>query len=123
MNRRTVAATRQQVTTEAAVVADLIDRARQAMTSLAEADQARVDEAVTALAWSLYKPENARELAELAVADTGLGNAPDKVAKNTRKTFGTLRDLLRVKTVGLIEEDPAKGLVIYAKPVGVVGAV
>ena len=39
----------------------------------------------------------ARELAELAVADTGLGNVADKVTKNTRKTFGTLRDLLRVK--------------------------
>ena len=44
------------------------------MTSLAGAGQARVDEAVTALAWSLYKPANARELAERAVADTGLGN-------------------------------------------------
>ena len=35
--------------------------------SFADADQARVDEAVTALAWSLYKPEHAKELAELAV--------------------------------------------------------
>ena len=48
---------------------------------------------------------------------------PDKVIKNTRKTFGTLRDLMRVKTVGVIEKIPEKGLVKYAKPVGVVGAV
>ena len=40
-----------------------------------------------------------------------------------RKTFGCLRDLMRVKTVGVIEENKAKGLVKYAKPVGVVGAV
>ncbi len=33
-----------------------------------------MDEAVTALAWSLYKPEHARELAEIAVRTTGLGN-------------------------------------------------
>ncbi|MDX1576569.1 MAG: aldehyde dehydrogenase family protein, partial [Kiloniellales bacterium] len=76
-----------------------------------------------ALAWSLYRPDRARELAELAVADTGLGNVADKVTKNTRKTFGTLRDLLRAKSVGVIEELPERGLVKYAKPVGVVGAV
>jgi sulfoacetaldehyde dehydrogenase len=82
-----------------------------------------VDEAVTALAWALYKPEHARELAVAAVHDTGLGNVPDKITKNQRKTFGTLRDLLRVKTVGVIEEDRARGIVKYAKPVGVVGAI
>ena len=41
-------------------------------------DQARIDEAVTALAWSIYKPENAETLAVLAVEDTGLGNVPSK---------------------------------------------
>jgi sulfoacetaldehyde dehydrogenase len=106
-----------------AVVDELVLRARAAMAEFAEADQARVDEAVVALAWSLYKPEHAEELATLAVADTGLGNVPDKIIKKQRKTFGTLRDLLRVKTVGVIEEDKARGIVKYAKPVGVVAAV
>jgi sulfoacetaldehyde dehydrogenase len=106
-----------------AVVDELVRRARRAMEAFADADQARTDEAVVALAWSLYKPEHARELAELAVADTGLGNVPDKVTKKQRKTFGTLRDLVRVKSVGIIEEDPARGIVKYAKPVGVVAAV
>jgi sulfoacetaldehyde dehydrogenase len=93
------------------------------MAVFAKADQARVDEAVTALAWSLYNPAHARELGELAVADTNLGNVPDKIIKKQRKTFGTLRDLLRVKTVGIIEEDQARGIVKYAKPVGVVCAI
>jgi sulfoacetaldehyde dehydrogenase len=106
-----------------AVVDELVRRARRAMEAFADADQARTDEAVVALAWSLYKPEHARELAELAVADTGLGNVPDKVTKKQRKTFGTLRDLLRVKSVGIIEEDPARGIVKYAKPVGLVAAI
>ena len=106
-----------------AIVEALIRRGRAAMDAFAAADQARVDEAVTALAWSLYKPENAEALARMAVDDTGLGNAPDKVVKNQRKTFGTLRDLMRVKSVGIIEEQPDLGLVKYAKPVGVVGAV
>lgn len=106
-----------------ALVAGLVARGRAAMVSFLSSDQARVDEAVTALAWSIYKPDNAKALAEMAVADTGLGNVPDKIVKNQRKTFGTLRDLMRVRTVGVIEEEPAKGIVKYAKPVGVVAAV
>ncbi len=106
-----------------AIVAALVRRARTAMAAFADSDQARVDEAVTAIAWSLYKPEHAEALARMAVDDTGLGNAADKVVKNRRKTFGTLRDLMRVKSVGIVEELPALGLVKYAKPVGVVGAV
>ena len=101
----------------------LVTRGRAAMRAFADADQARVDEAVTALAWSIYKPEHARELAELAVHDTGMGNVADKITKNRRKTFGTLRDLMRARTVGVIEELPDLGLVKYAKPVGVVAAV
>ncbi|HVQ82548.1 MAG: aldehyde dehydrogenase family protein [Pseudolabrys sp.] len=106
-----------------AVVDELVRRGRAAMASFAEADQARVDEAVTALAWSLYNPEHARELADLAVKDTQLGNVPDKIIKKQRKTFGTLRDLLRVKSVGIIEEDKKLGIVKYAKPIGLVCAI
>lgn len=105
------------------VIRGLVAKARAAMAEFADADQARVDEAVTALAWSIYEPGRAKELAELAVKDTGLGNVESKIMKNTRKTFGCLRDLSRVKSVGIIEEIPEKGLVKYAKPVGVVGAV
>ena len=107
---------------ETSVVTGLINRARAAMAEFEGADQARVDEAVTALAWSIYEPARAKELAETAVIDTGLGNVESKIIKNQRKTFGCLRDLMRVKTVGIIEELPEKGLVKYAKPVGVVAA-
>ena len=107
----------------AQVAAELIARGRAAMEAFDNHDQARIDEAVTALAWSIYKPENAQALAELAVEDTGLGNVSSKIIKNTRKTFGTLRDLMRVKTTGVIEELPERGMVKYAKPVGVVAAV
>ncbi len=104
-------------------VAAIVARARAAMDAYDNHDQSRVDDAVRALAWSIYKPENAQMLAELAVEDTGLGDVESKVIKNTRKTFGTLRDLLRAKTVGVILEDPERGLVKWGKPVGVVGAV
>ena len=101
----------------------LISRGRAAMHEFADASQAQLDDAATALAWSLYKPETAKELAEQAVEVTGLGNVESKITKNQRKTFGTLRDLLRVKSTGIIEEIPERGLVKYAKPVGVVAAI
>ena len=107
----------------AAPASELVRRARSAMEAYENDDQRRVDMAVRAVAWSVFKPENARMLAEMAVAETGLGNVESKITKNTRKTFGTLRDLLRAKTVGVIEECPDRGLVRYGKPVGVVGAI
>ncbi|HYE50831.1 MAG TPA: aldehyde dehydrogenase family protein [Azospirillaceae bacterium] len=116
-------ATRDAPTDERALVAALVDRARTAQRTFATATQQETDDAVTALAWALYEPGRAREIAELAVADTGLGNVADKITKKQRKTFGTLRDLLRVRTVGIIEEDKARGIVKYAKPMGVVAAV
>ncbi|MEC9368900.1 MAG: aldehyde dehydrogenase family protein [Pseudomonadota bacterium] len=100
-----------------------IQRARKAMADFLPLTQQHIDDAVTALAWSLYKPETARSLAQLAVEITGLGNVESKITKNQRKTFGTLRDLLRVKSTGVIEELPGKGIVKYAKPVGVVAAI
>ena len=109
------------------LVPDIVARARKAMAIYAKeiekSGQTRIDEAVTALAWSIYKPGNARRLAEIAVEVTGLGEVESKVIKNQRKTFGTLRDLLRVKSTGIIEELPEKGIVKYAKPVGVVAAI
>ncbi|WP_245297172.1 MULTISPECIES: aldehyde dehydrogenase family protein [Rhodomicrobium] len=107
----------------AGIIAELMQRARAAQGPFGTASQERADDAVRALAWSLYDPAHARELAELAVADTGLGNVADKIVKKQRKTFGTLRDLLRQKSVGIIEADPAKGIVKYAKPMGVIAAV
>jgi sulfoacetaldehyde dehydrogenase len=101
---------------------DVMRRARAAFASFRNVSQERADEAVRAVAWAIYRPEHARKLAELAVADTHLGNAADKIVKNQRKTFGTLRDLLRAKSVGIVEEDKAKGIVKYAKPMGVIAA-
>ncbi len=103
--------------------AQVVARARTAQQAFASASQAEVDQAVRAVAWSLYEPQRAEELAELAVQDTGLGNVADKIIKNQRKTFGTLRDLLRRTSVGIVSDEPERGLTIYAKPVGVVGAI
>ncbi|MDD9878386.1 MAG: aldehyde dehydrogenase family protein [Magnetovibrio sp.] len=123
MNQTAAAQAPQNEVDTTAVIDGLMERARAAMATFEFANQAAVDEAVTALAWSIYEPARAKELAEIAVQDTGLGNVDSKITKNTRKTFGCLRDLMRQKSVGIIEELPEKGLVKYAKPVGVVAAV
>jgi sulfoacetaldehyde dehydrogenase len=104
-------------------VAALVSRARAAQRTAEGYDQARVDELVAAAGWAILEPGRNRELAELAVLDTGIGNVEDKVRKNHRKTLGLLRDLQGAKSVGVIAEDPAKGLVEIARPVGVVCAV
>lgn len=105
----------------AAVVA-LVERARAAQRSFERYNQQQVDEVVTAVAWAIVNPEHNQTLAELAVADTGLGNVSDKISKNRRKIMGTLRDLQRAKSVGVIAEYPQQGIVEIARPVGVVGA-
>ena len=68
-------------------------RARAAQRIADGYDQARIDELVAAAGWAIIEPARNRELAELAVADTGIGNVADKIRKNHRKTLGLLRDL------------------------------
>ena len=104
-------------------IKELVAKGQQAMKSWQPLTQEKVDEAITALGWSLYNAKNARELAQMAVDITELGDVESKYIKNQRKTFGTLRDLLRVATVGIIEDNPAAGMTKYAKPVGVVAAI
>ena len=107
----------------AELVAALVARARAAQAIADGYDQARVDELVAAAAWAILEPGRNRELAELAVRDTGIGDVEDKVLKNHRKTLGLLRDLHGRKTVGVISDDPATGITEIARPVGVVCAV
>jgi sulfoacetaldehyde dehydrogenase len=109
----------------ATTVAKLIERGREAQLAIRDYTQERTNQLVTAVAWACYKSENAERLARLAIEDTGLGRYEDKVIKNQRKTFGTLRDLLDpgAISVGVMREDRELGLTLIAKPVGVVAAV
>ncbi len=56
----------------------------------------------SAAGWAIIEPTRNRALAELAVADTGIGNVEDKIRKNHRKTLGLLRDLQGATSVGVI---------------------
>ncbi len=101
----------------------LVARARVAQHHFESWSQEQVDMAVVAAGWAIMEPHRNRELAELAVADTGIGDVEDKVRKNHRKTLGLLRDLQSARSVGVISEDPARGLIEIARPVGVVCAI
>lgn len=105
-----------------AVIGELVRRARGAQRQFETWTQDQVDDAVTAVAWAACKPGHAEQLASLAVEESGLGNCADKVTKIRRKTTGTLRDLQNGKSVGVISDDPARGITEIAKPMGVVAA-
>ncbi|MEK9558926.1 MAG: aldehyde dehydrogenase family protein, partial [Alphaproteobacteria bacterium] len=76
-----------------------------------------------AVAWVLMQPERNRALAEMAVEETGLGNADDKVRKNHNKTLGLMRDIKDVTAFGHVEDDDENGLSIYYRPKGVIAAI
>jgi sulfoacetaldehyde dehydrogenase len=105
-----------------AEISTLVENARLAQTGIENYSQQETDELVTAVCWSVVQPERARRLAKSAVDEGGFGNYEDKVGKIRNRCMGTLLDMQSVKTVGIVEEIPEKGLVKIAKPVGVVAA-
>jgi len=100
----------------------LIRRARRAQEAIEGYSQQQVDDLTAAVAWSVVRQDRAEALAKLAVAEGGFGNYSDKVTKIRNRIMGTLADIANVKTVGVVEELPEKGLIKIAKPAGVVAA-
>ena len=102
----------------------VVERARAAQSRYeSEGSQERYDRAAQAAGWAIMEPTRNRLLAELAVETTGLGNVPDKIIKNHRKTLGLLRDIQGVTTFGVVRDDEETGITEIARPKGVVGAV
>tara|TARA_R110000851_G_scaffold131698_12_gene265891 strand:- start:2016 stop:3458 length:1443 start_codon:yes stop_codon:yes gene_type:complete len=107
-----------------AAVEDVMARARAAQRAYeASGSQERYDRTAEAVAWAIMEPARNHALAELSVATTGIGNVPDKITKNHRKTLGLMRDIAEAKTFGVIRDDPATGITEIARPIGVIGAV
>ena len=107
------------------------DRSRRCAISLARAsrrrrasptfDQAAIDRVVDAVAAAAER--EARSLAALAVEETGYGNVPDKTAKNLFAARTIYQYIRTLRTVGVLREDPERGLVEIACPKGVVAAI
>ncbi len=107
-----------------AEVEAIVARARTAQHAFEQGGSQRAyDLAAQAAAWAIMEPTRNRHLAELAVETTGLGNVPDKITKNHRKTLGLMRDIKQARTYGIISDDPATGITELARPIGVIGAV
>jgi sulfoacetaldehyde dehydrogenase len=99
----------------------LVARARAAMESIADYDQARVDKLCQAIGWATANEKTFTRLADMSVDESGLGDRTSRYGKRF-KIQGILRDVLRQKSMGIIEEIPEKGIVKYAKPVGVIAS-
>jgi sulfoacetaldehyde dehydrogenase len=104
---------------ETAGIASLVARARAAMLEAEPYDQADVDRLCQAVGWAGGNEETATRLASMSVDESGMGS---REPRRRAKVLGILRDALRQKSMGVIEELPEKGIVKYAKPAGVIAA-
>src|SRR5690349_708520 len=97
---------------------ELLQRARRAMCLIENYDQTRIDRLCQAIGWATANEKTFTRLAHQGVDESGLGDREGRVGKRF-KIMGILRDALRQKSMGVIEEIPEKGIVKYAKPAGV----
>src|SRR6185295_7998392 len=104
---------------EQAIARALVERARAAMAAIADYDQPTVDRLCRAVAWAGGNERTATVLANMSVDESGMGS---REPKRRAKVLGILRDALRQKSMGVIEEIPEKGIVKYAKPAGVIAS-
>src|SRR5262245_22061179 len=100
-------------------VQDALARARRAMADVDPCDQAGVDRLCRAVAWAGGNEQTAVRLAAMSVNESGMGSPEPR---RRAKVLGILRDALRQKSMGVIEELPEQGIVKYAKPAGVIAA-
>ena len=107
---------------ETASAHDLLGAPATAMAAVAHYDQATVDRLCRAVAWATANEQTFGRLTRMSVEESGMGSA-DGVPARRWKILGILRDALRTKSVGIIEELPDKGIVKYAKPAGVIAGV
>jgi sulfoacetaldehyde dehydrogenase len=104
---------------ETGLAHELLGTARAAMQSVAAYGQAEVDRLCRAVAWATANPDTAVRLAGMSVDESGMGS-PEPSRRG--KVLGILRDALRQKSMGIIEERPELGIVKYAKPAGVIAS-
>jgi len=98
------------------------DRARAALAIIETYDQKRVDRLCQAVGWAVANKRAYARLVKMSVDESGVGDPITRMGKRM-KIHGVLRDALRERSVGVIEKVPAKGLVKYGKPVGIVACI
>ncbi len=104
---------------EKALAEGLLANARAAMRAMDPYDQPTVDNLCRAVAWATANENTFVALTQMSVDESKMGSAEGGAARRF-KVVGILRDALRQKSIGVIEEIPEKGIVKYAKPAGVI---
>ncbi|MCM3078291.1 MULTISPECIES: aldehyde dehydrogenase family protein [Brevibacillus] len=98
------------------------EKARKALAIIETYDQERVDRLCQAVAWAVANKKTFARLVEMGIEESRLGDPESRMNKRF-KIRGILRDALRQKSIGIIEEIPEKGIVKYAKPVGIIASI
>lgn len=114
-------AERQATPEEIQIAEEKIARARAAQKILATYDEDRVNRLCQAVAAALVDMKTWGPICDEAVEETRLGDAVSKRNKRNKIKL-ILRECLRNKASGIIEEIPEKGIVKYAKPAGVIAS-
>ena len=99
---------------------ELVRRAKAAQAAFASFTQEQVDRVVRAIAEA--GAAHAEALAKLAQEETGFGKWQDKTVKNILASTMVYESVKDVRTIGVLSEDRARGLMEVAVPMGVVAA-
>jgi acetaldehyde dehydrogenase (acetylating) len=100
---------------------DLASKAASAQERFAHVSQEEVDRVVQAAADAASR--DAERLARMAVDETGMGVFEHKILKNRFSAEMLLEYILPMRTVGVLREDPERGIQELAVPMGVVAAI
>ncbi|HSP07026.1 MAG TPA: aldehyde dehydrogenase family protein [Acidobacteriota bacterium] len=99
----------------------LAQKAKDASEILATFSQSQIDAVIDAIAQAADR--EAETLARMAHEETGYGRISDKVIKNHLASRQVYRFIRPLKTVGVIDEDKERKILMIAEPVGVVAAI
>ena len=104
-------------------VKELINRAKNAHKIISKYSQEKVDEICQKVALGCIDKSFREQAAQLLYDESGYGKVADKSIKIKNKVLGVYAGMKDEKSVGIIKEDKEKGLVTYAKPMGVIAAI
>ncbi len=107
---------------EKTYVGQLLNKARKAMKEIEDYGQERIDRLCQAVGWAVAEEKRYKLLSKLSIEESGIGDYKTRVSKRY-KIYGVLRDMVGVKSIGIIDQMPEKGITKYAKPVGVIAVI
>jgi len=100
---------------------EMLNRAQVAMTEIESYTQEQLDRLCQSIGWATSNEKTFTRLAQMGVDESTIGDREGRPNKRF-KIHGVLRDALRQKSVGIVEDLPEKGIAKYAKPAGVIAS-